>query len=91
MYAANVLNKLKGKGFIMKTDLNLPTDFVQKSTLLPHTSTPRKSQSAGHSQQNTWFKSYNEEWAAFVRERACTPKIFTDSEPLPRVWNNPHF
>jgi hypothetical protein len=75
----------------MNTDLNLPTGLAQKATLLPHSNRQKKAAPASDSRQNTWFKSYNDEWAAFVRERACTPKIFTDSEPLPRVWNNPHF
>ena len=44
--------------------------------------------------RNNWFSSYDEEWEAFVEERAILknrPGINSDEpEPLPRVWNCPH-
>ena len=43
---------------------------------------------------NSWFKSYDEEWEAFVEEHSILknrPGINSDEpEPLPRVWNCPH-
>lgn len=44
--------------------------------------------------RQTWFNSYDEEWAAFLTEssiKKCRPGINNeDPETLPRVWNIPH-
>jgi len=45
-------------------------------------------------QRKTWFKDYDEEWAAFLTEKSLgksKPGLNkADSETLPRVWNSPY-
>ncbi|MBK1814289.1 hypothetical protein JIN84_01530 [Luteolibacter yonseiensis] len=42
---------------------------------------------------NTWFSSYDEEWAAFLAEKSRRKSSATPHpdgfEVLPRVWNSP--
>lgn len=49
---------------------------------------------AAPERHDNWFKSYDEEWEAFVEEHAIhktRPGINGEEpEPLPRVWNCPH-
>ena len=44
--------------------------------------------------RKTWFKSYDEEWAAFLAQsssKKSRPGIHNEEpEALPRVWNIPH-
>lgn len=47
------------------------------------------------SARNSWFNSYDEEWASFLASSSMMKKIspginHDEAEALPRVWNTPH-